>query len=329
MLLCCSSSCPAVASVPSLASISLPFVLGFCATGGGTFAPFCAGSVSPSTFAGEETSWLFCAPAFVSAPGLVSITTFLLLLAKTKLAVLDGDLRGSLGDVGESERRALGPPMDLAAVRRRIASCRFIEGDTDAPGGDLTVRDGTEDVDAGGAAGGSGSGGGGCGVTTAGGEVGEGRLIIRDFLIGFWGASALEDEAGILFLIVTPVSGCSCSCGASELPLMDGSRSEGDAKGAGSSFMTAAGGSCGVCSSVLVGLGSWFMSEGSCTGKGEGEGTSTGADGAVTLRGELSGLSCLEFSGGAGRENSCEAGPSVMASSVWWGSSMGGGGGIL
>lgn len=319
MLLSCFSSCPAVASVPSLASICLPFVLGFRATGGGTFAPF---SVSPSTFAGEETSWFFCTPAFVSATGLVSITTFLLLLAKTKLPVLDGDLRGSLGDVGESESRAPGPPTDLAAVRRRIASCRFMEGDTDAPGGDLTVRDG--------AAGGSGLGGGGCGVTAAGGEVGEGRLIIRDFLIGFWGASALEDESGILFLIVTPVSGCSCSCGASELPLTDGSSGrEGDAKGAGSSCMTAAGGSCGVCSSVVVGLGSWFMSEGSCTGKGEGEGTSTGADGAVTLRAELSGLGCLESSGGAGMENSWEAGPSVMASSGWWGSSMGGGGGIL
>lgn len=181
MLLSCCSSCPAVGSVPSLVSISFPFDLGFFATGGGTFVSFCAGSVSPAAFGGAETSWFLCVAAFVSAAGLVSITTFLLLLAKMKLAVLEGDVRRSAGDVGEGRlRRGLGPPRLLAAVRRRIASCRFIDGDTEAAGGDLIVRDETEDEDTGGATRGSDVGAGGCHAATAGGE-----LMIRDFLIGF------------------------------------------------------------------------------------------------------------------------------------------------
>lgn len=163
LLSCC--SCPAVGSVPSLVSISFPFDLGFFATGGGTFVPFCAGSVSP--------------PAF----GLGSIATFLPLLAKMKLAVLEGDLRRSDGDVGECRlRRELGPPELLAAVRRRIASCRFIDGDREAAGGDLMFRDETEDDDTGGTTRGSDLGAGGA---AAGGEVGDGKLMIRDFLIGF------------------------------------------------------------------------------------------------------------------------------------------------
>lgn len=191
------SSCPAVGSVPSLVSFSFPFVLGFFATGGGTFVPVVDGSVSPSTFVGEERSWFCCVAAFVSATGLVSTTTFLLLLAKIKLAVLEGDLRRSGGDVGECKlRRELGPCKDLAAVRRRIASCRFIEGDAEAAGGNLIVRDGTEVDDTGGTTRGSDLGAGGCEATMAGGDVGEGKLIIRDFLIGFCGASVLEEEAG-------------------------------------------------------------------------------------------------------------------------------------
>lgn len=67
--------------------------------------PFCAGCVSPSAFGGEETSWFLCVAAFVAATGLGSITTFLLLLAKIKLAVLEGDLRRSDGDVGECRLR--------------------------------------------------------------------------------------------------------------------------------------------------------------------------------------------------------------------------------
>lgn len=178
VLLSCCSSCPAVGSVPSLVSISFPFDLGFFATGGGTFVSFCAGSFS--AFGGEETSWFLCVAAFVS------ITTFLLLLAKIKLAVLEGDLRRSDGDVGEGRlRRGLGPPKLLAAVRRRIASCRFIDGDTEAAGGDLIVRDESEDDDTGGTTRGSDLGAGGCDTATAGGEDGDGKLMIRDFLIGF------------------------------------------------------------------------------------------------------------------------------------------------
>lgn len=218
MLLSGCSSCPAVGSGPSLVSISFPFILGFFATGGGTFVPLCAGSVSPSAFVGEETSWFFCVAA--SASGLVSTTTFLLLLAKIKLAVLEGDLWRADGDVGNCKlRRELGPPRDLAAVRRRIASCRFIDGDTEAAEGDLIGRDGTEEDDTGGTTRGSDLGAGGCG---AGGEVGVGRLIIRDLLMGFWGASVLEDGAGI-FLIMTSGSGCSCTCGASAVSLTEGS----------------------------------------------------------------------------------------------------------
>lgn len=111
------------------------------------------GSVSPSTLVGEEASWFwFCVAAFASANDLASITTFLLLLAKIKLAVLAGDMWTFDGDVGECKlRRELGPPAVLAAVRRRIASCRFIE----AAGGDFIVRYGTEVDDTGGSTRGS------------------------------------------------------------------------------------------------------------------------------------------------------------------------------
>lgn len=315
MLLSCSSSCPAVGSVPSLVSISFPFVFGFFATGGGTLVPLCAGSVSPPAFGGAETSWFLC----VAATGLVSITTFLLLLAKIKLAVLEGDLRRSEGDVGECRlRRELGPPKLLAAVRRRIASCRFIDGDTEATGGDLIVRD--EDGDAGG----SDLGAGGCDAATAGGEVGDGTLMIRDFLIGFWGASAVEDEAGMFFLILTSVPASSCTCGASEVLLTDGGstvcRREGGTEGVDSSCVTVAGVPCEAGSSVLD---SCFTLERSCTVTGD------GADEVFSLGGGVSGLGWKEFSDGAETENFWTAGPSVVDSSGWSGSSMGGGGGIL
>lgn len=328
MLLSCSSSCPAVGSVPSLVSFSFPFVFGFFATGGGTFVQFCAGSVSPPAFGGEETSWFLCVACFVSVTGLVSITTFLLLLAKIKLAVLEGDLRRSDGDVGECRlRRELGPPKLMAAVRSRIASCMFIDGDTEAAGGDLIIRDETEDDDTGGTTRGSDLGAGGCDAATAGGEVGAGKLMIRDFLIGFWGASAVEDEAGMFFLILTSVPGSSCTCGASELLLTDGGstvcRREGGTKGVDSSCMTVAGVPCEAWSSVLTGLDSCFTLERSCTVMGE------GADEVFSLGGGRSGLGWKEFSDGAEIENFWTAGPSVVDSSGWWGSSMGGGGGIL
>lgn len=281
------SSRPAAGSVPSLVSFSFPFVLGFFATGGGTLA-------SPSTFVGEGTSWCLGAGGLVSVTGLLSTTTFLLLLAKIKLAVLEGDLRRSGGDVGQWRlRREAGPPKDLDAVRRRIASCRFIE----AAGGDFVVRDGTEGGDAGGTTRGSDVGAGGCEVAAAGGDAGEGELKIRDFLIGFCGASALDEEAGFFFLITTSVSGSSCTCGSSELL------------------------SAGLDSSSRLGR--------SCAGTGGGKGLLTGADGAFSVGGGLSGLGWLEFSDGAELENVWIDAPSVFAASAWWRSSVGGADGIL
>lgn len=119
----------------------------------------------------------------VSVDDLVSITTFLLLLEKIKLAVLEGDLWMSLGDVGECKlSRGAGPPNDLAAVLRRMASCRFMDGVAvmaggDFVGGDVTVDTGgtTRDWDLGRVG----------EATTAGGEVDVGEVMIRDFLMGF------------------------------------------------------------------------------------------------------------------------------------------------
>lgn len=124
---------------------------------------------------------------------MVSITTLLLLLEKIKLAVLQGDFWGSFGDVGEFKlRRDAGPVFDLAAVLRRMASCRFMEGEAVMAGGDLFAGVGeagitkTEWV----------SGRASCSVSVAGGEAGGedvvggeyvvgGERIIRDLLMGF------------------------------------------------------------------------------------------------------------------------------------------------
>lgn len=251
------------------------FVLGFFATGGGTFVPFVAGSASPSSFVGAETSWFFCAAALASAAGLVSTTTLLLLFAKMKLAVLVGDLWRSGGEVGKL-RWGVGPPRDLAAVRRRMASCSFIEGDTDAAGGDLIVRDGT---DADGSTRGSDLGAGGWGITVAGGGVGGGEMRMRDFLMGFGGASELEEEAGTLFLILTSEPGSFCARTASELLLLllltgwssAVCRRDGDPEGGDSARMAAGGATCGLWSSALAGPDSCFRLERSCTDEGGGE----------------------------------------------------------
>lgn len=300
MLLSGCSSSPADGSTPSLVSVSFSFVLGFFATGGGSFAPLVDSSVSPSAV-GEEMSWFFCAAALLSVNGLVSTTTFLLFLAKMKLAVLEGDLRRSGGDVGECRlRRALGPPRDLAAVRRRIASCRFIDGDTEAAAGGLTARDGT---DAAGIGRGSGLGAGGCKVTTAGGDVGGGTLIIRDFLMGFCGASVLEVEAGVLFLMTTSVSGFSCTRGAWSAAVC---RREGGTEGLDSSCTTGAGGTRGLWSSVLAGLDSFWLGR-PCTGEDGGEGRFTGSGGTFCSGGALSGPFWLAFSDGAELERSWTA----------------------
>lgn len=168
------SSCPAVCSIPSLASVSLPFALGFFATGGGTLTPFFPASLSTPVF---------------SVTGLVSITTLLLLLEKMKLAVLDGDLWTSLGDVGECRlRRDGGFSFDLAAVLRRIASCRFMEGDEVMAGGDFLVGDRAVEEEVVGITRDWVFGRVGCEADAAGGEVDVGEvgvIIIRDLLMGF------------------------------------------------------------------------------------------------------------------------------------------------
>lgn len=111
-----------------------------------------------------------------------------MLLEKMKLAVLDGDFRRSMGEVGECRlRRDAALSFDLAAVLRRMASCRFMEGEAVMAGGDFLVRDGERavDVGAGGSTRDSDVGGAGCGVTVAGGDVGGGEIKMRDLLMGF------------------------------------------------------------------------------------------------------------------------------------------------
>ncbi len=92
--------------------------------------------------------------------------------------------------------RAAGPPFDLAAVLRRIASCRFMEGEAAMAGGDFFVGEVAVDEDVVGIVRGWDLGTAGGEVTMAGGEVGTGEVMIRDLLIGFGGASPLADEFG-------------------------------------------------------------------------------------------------------------------------------------
>lgn len=186
------ASCPAVCicSVSTLLSISLAFALGFFATGGGTLAPFFSNSVSFADFVMEESSatrffWLF---ELVSGEVAVSITTFLVLFEKIKLAVLEGDLRKSppSGDVGDCKlRREEGPSFDLAAVLKRMASCRFMEGEEDMAGGDFFVGEITVDEEVGSTMVVWDFEMAGCEVTMAGGDVDVGEVMIRDLLMGF------------------------------------------------------------------------------------------------------------------------------------------------
>lgn len=121
-----------------------------------------------------------------------------MLLAKIKLAVLegDGDLRRSTGDVGECKlRRDAGPSLDLAAVLRRMASCRFMEGEAVMAGGDFFVGEMTAEEEVVGTKMDWDLGRAGSAVTIAGGEVdggevdggekGPGERRIRDLLMGF------------------------------------------------------------------------------------------------------------------------------------------------
>lgn len=119
-------------------------------------APFFSDSASLTALANGERAGLFCTSP--GASGLVSITTFLLVLEKMKLAVLVGDFRKSLGEVGEFRlRRDAGESLDRAAVLSLIASCRFMEGVAMADGdfftGETTVvEDGVGETTIGGTA---------------------------------------------------------------------------------------------------------------------------------------------------------------------------------
>lgn len=170
------ASCPAVCSVPSLVSVSLAFVLGFFAMGGGILTPFVT----------EETSRFFSEVSVVSTVGLVSIATLLLLLEKIKLAVLEGDFWEPTGDVGECRlRRDAGLSFDLAAVLRRMASCRFMEGEVVMAGGDFFVGERTVVEDADETTADWDLGRAGSEVIMTGGEVDVGEVMIRDLLMGF------------------------------------------------------------------------------------------------------------------------------------------------
>lgn len=117
--------------------------------------PFFSDSASLTALANGERAGLFCTSP--GASGLVSITTFLLVLEKMKLAVLVGDFRKSLGEVGEFRlRREAGDSLDRAAVLSRITSCRFMEGAAVAEGdfftGETTVVEDAGEITIGGTA---------------------------------------------------------------------------------------------------------------------------------------------------------------------------------
>lgn len=80
----------------------------------------------------------------------------------------------STGDVGECRlRRDPGLSFDLAAVLRRMASCRFMEREVVIAGGDFFMGETGEDGDTGVTTTDWDLGSVGCEVTAAGGEVGE------------------------------------------------------------------------------------------------------------------------------------------------------------
>lgn len=84
-----------------------------------------------------------------------------------------------MGDVGECRlSRGAVPSLDLAAVLRRMASCRFIEGEVVMAAGDFFEEacGSTTDCDLGRAS---------CDVTMTGGEVDVGEVTIRERLMGF------------------------------------------------------------------------------------------------------------------------------------------------
>lgn len=175
------------ASCPVVSCVSVAFVLGFFATGGGTLIPFFSDSGSLDDFVTEESLpamvfWMF-ALASVGCVG-----SMIILLEKIKLAVLDGDLWRSppSGDGGECRlRREGGPSFDLAAVLRRMASCRFMEGEMVTAGGDFFVGEKAVDEVEGRTTVTWDFGTAGCEVTMAGGDVDVGEVTIRERLMGF------------------------------------------------------------------------------------------------------------------------------------------------
>lgn len=102
-----------------------------------------------------------------------------------------------MGDVGECRlRRDAVPSFDLAAVLRRMASCRFMEGEVVMAGGDFFTGERAVDEDAGGTTTEWDLGRVGCEMVMTGGDDDVGEVMIRDRLMGFGGASLLADDVG-------------------------------------------------------------------------------------------------------------------------------------
>lgn len=245
-------------------------------------------------------------------------------MEKIKLAVLVGDLWGSMGEVGECRlRRVVEFSLDLAAVLRRMASCRFIEGDAVMAGGDFLVGDRDVDVAVGGITRECDFGRAGCEITTVGGEVdvgGEadvGEVKISDCLIGFCGASLLVDAFVSSLLVEFSTSACSGALGGSGLLLTDRSftvcRREGVTTGEASS----ATGGMVLCSGL--GWGSTLDTVG-------GSGMVSGAVGEDSSA--FSGTGSVT-SGVGGGGVSWATGLSVFKHFSSGGGCMGGGGGML
>lgn len=182
------ASCPAVSihSASTLLPASLAWALGFLATGGGTFF-LSSGSASLTDIGTVESSeaTFFWNLGWAFGKDGVSITTFLVVpLEKMKLATLEGDLWTSppKGDVGPRGEVGL---FVRAAVLRRIASCRFMEGEAVIAGGDFFVGEGDMAGDVCVTSADWGLGTVVCEMTIVGGDMDVGDVMIIDLLIGF------------------------------------------------------------------------------------------------------------------------------------------------
>lgn len=100
--------------------------------------------------------------------------------------MLEGDLQKSVGDFGAFKlSRDAWLSFDLAAVLRRMASCRFMEGEAVMAGGDFFVGERAVDEVADGSKRDWDLGKAGCEISMAGGVVDVGEVMIRDLLMGF------------------------------------------------------------------------------------------------------------------------------------------------